>query len=102
MTGIDFYNFLRSYYTQNGQVLYGNYSFKQWLLKNDNTCSFQFNGNNPVKSIPKTWLVDAKDAQNAGVQIERNWFNEFYNSNNSNDCRASIAIWLLENHNKKS
>ena len=51
-----------------------------------------------VKSIPKLWLVDAKNAQNGGETINRNWFNHHFNRNNFNDCRASVARWLLQNH----
>ncbi|MFD2937864.1 hypothetical protein [Spirosoma flavum] len=98
MTGTEFYDYLRSYYTMDGQAIYGNYSFKQWLLKANNSHSFQFNGNNPIKSISRVWLVDAKNARNAGEQIDRNWFNTFYNTDSNNDCRASVAVWLLENH----
>jgi len=98
MTGIQFYNFLRLVYNLNGQPLFGNYSFREWILKPDGTYSFQFNGNHPLKSVPKNWIVDAKDAKNAGERINRNWFNNFYNAHNFNDCRASIAIWLLDNH----
>ncbi|MDX6189305.1 hypothetical protein SGQ83_08110 [Flavobacterium sp. Fl-318] len=100
MTGIEFYTFLRSNYIQDGQQLYGNYSFKKWLHKKDSQ-SFQFNGNKPLKSIPKNWLIDAKNAKNRGEKIDRNWFNNFYEKQNFNDCRASVAIWLIENFTNK-
>ncbi|WP_123923437.1 hypothetical protein [Flavobacterium tructae] len=97
MTGIEFYTFLQSIYTQDGQPLYKNYSFKKWLHKKDSQ-SFQFNGNKAVKSIPKYWLIDSKNAKNRGEKIDRNWFNNFYKQQNFNDCRASIAIWLIEKY----
>ena len=39
MNGIEFYNFLRQFYNQNGQPLYGNFTFCDWLLKPDETYS---------------------------------------------------------------
>jgi hypothetical protein len=33
MNGIEFYEFLRNNYTQNGQPLYGNFTFCDWLFK---------------------------------------------------------------------
>ena len=98
MTGAQFYAFLRQLYILNGQPLYGNYSFRRWLQKNDGSFSFQFNGNNPRKAVPENWLIDSKNAQNRGEFIDRKWFNTFYGEEYFNDCRASIAIWLLENH----
>jgi hypothetical protein len=98
MDGTEFYDFLREIYFVNGQHLYGNYSFNNWLPKMDGTHSFQFNGNIPLKSIPKIWIIDAKNAKNNGEIINPNWFNNFYGENNFDDCRANVAIWLLTNH----
>jgi hypothetical protein len=98
MNGIEFYEFLRNVYQENGQELYGNFTFNSWLPKRDETYSFRFNGKSQLKSVPKAWLVDAKNAQNNGEVINANWFNTFYNRNNNNDCRARVAVWLLENH----
>ncbi|WP_298137124.1 hypothetical protein [Flavobacterium sp.] len=98
ITGEEFYNLLRKKYNVDGQKLYGNYSFKKWLKKESDSYSFQFNGNNPLKSVPKNWLVEAKDVKNKGGTINRNWFNEHFQKTNFNDCRASVAIWLIENN----
>ena len=98
MSPIQFFNFLRKHYTINGQHLYGNYSFSQWLLKKDNTLSFQFNLLKQKKAIPQQWLTEAKDALNRGVKVDREWFNTQYGSKHNNDCRASVALWLLEQH----
>jgi hypothetical protein len=56
MNGIEFYEFLERTYTQNGQPLYDNFTFCDWLYKPRNgTFSFRFNiiNNNP-KAIPRT------------------------------------------------
>lgn len=97
MDGSEFCNFLQSIYTRQDQLLYGNFSFEKWLPK-DNTYSFQFMGKTQRKSIPQNWLIDAKNAQGRGEVINRNWFNNNYNEKNFNDCRASIAMWLLKSH----
>jgi len=98
MSGEEFYQHLRKVYQRDGQKLYDNYVFYRWLPKQDGTNSFQFHGNNPKKSVPKIWLVDAKNAMNEGIVIHRNWFNEHFDNQNFNDCRASIALWLLNNY----
>jgi hypothetical protein len=98
MNGIKFYEFLLNFYSENGQPCYGNYSFCCWLDKNDGTQSFQFNGNHPLKSIPKAWLVDAKITINNREIIDRNWFNNNYNQNNFNDCRVNITLLLFDNY----
>lgn len=36
--------------------------------------------------------------QKKGKIINRNWFNNFYNKKYNNDCRASVAIWLINNN----
>jgi hypothetical protein len=64
MNGIEFYEFLRMTYTQNGQPLYGNFTFCDWLYKPRNgTFSFRFNiiYNNP-KAIPRNIITTAWDA----------------------------------------
>jgi|GEM_PF-3073324 hypothetical protein len=106
MNGEDFYTLLRKVYHDNkNQHIYDNRHFVRWLpKKNVGTSNFQFkfpsknNEKDNVKSIPKLWLVDAKNAQNGGETINRNWFNHHFNRNNFNDCRASVARWLLQNH----
>lgn len=97
MNGQNFYISLLNFYNTAGKHLYGNYSFSGWLQKN-NSRSFQFNGKTQKKSIPQSWLVAAKDAQNNGTIITREWFNNQFNESNCNDCRASVAMWLLKNH----
>ncbi|MEN2416411.1 hypothetical protein [Flavobacterium mesophilum] len=98
MHGTEFYDFLTEIFLVNGQNLYGNFSFNRWLPKNDGTNSFQFQGITQRKAIPKTWLVDAKNAKNNGEIINRKWFNNFYGNNNYDDCRASVAVYLLTNY----
>jgi hypothetical protein len=94
MNGIDFFNFLRQHYQQ-GIYLYNTYSFIQWIAKADGTFSFQFT-NNPPKAIPQQWIIAAKNDMNNGIAIDRDWFMQF--GENANDCRASILMWLLNNH----
>ena len=98
MTSTQLFNVLRTCYTVNGQHLYGNYSFSQWLIKKDGTLSFQFNLLKQKKAIPQQWLIEAKDALNRGVEVDREWFNTQYGRKHNNDCRASVALWLLAYH----
>ena len=97
MNGQNFYNRLVTSYNNAGQYLYGNYSFSAWLTKGTSH-SFQFKGKNQKKSIPQEWLIAARDAQNNGIIITRDWFNKQFSESNNNDCRASVAMWLLNNH----
>lgn len=97
MTGVEFYNYLKSFYVENGQTLMETIHLKNGYKKKDSE-SFQFNLKNSSKSIPKKWLVDSKEAKNNGRVIDKNWFNNFYKEKNYNDCRARITIWLLNNH----
>lgn len=95
MNGVDFFIFLRNIYNTNNQVLFSQYSFCRWIAKRDGSFSFQFNGCTPKKSIPQNWLVVAKNQLNNGVQVDRVWFR---NNFQANDCRVSIALWILNNH----
>ena len=60
MNGTEFYELLRNNYIENGQTLYDNFTFCDWLYKPRNgTFSFRFNiiNNNP-KAIPcLIWVV---------------------------------------------
>ena len=98
MNGEEFYQFLMEFYHVPNQFIYGNVYFVQWLPKNDGSFNLQFRFLNNEKSIPKQWFVDVKNAMNAGEPINRNWFNIHFDQNNFNDCRASVAIYLLQNH----
>jgi len=61
MNGIEFYEFLRANYINNGQQLYGNFTFCDWLYKSRNgTFSFRFNIiNNSPKAIPRNIITAA-------------------------------------------
>lgn len=98
MKGIEFYKSLQKKYTKDGRLFYKNYSFKCWLEKSNGTESLQFNLKNSSKAIPKEWIIDAKNAENKKIIIDRDWFNQTYKQKNFNDCRASVLIWLLKNH----
>jgi hypothetical protein len=95
MNGLAFLQFLRNFYQNEGQVLFNQYFFNRWLNKSDGTTSFQFKGCSPKKSIPQNWLIHAKNQLNNGAQIDRDWFRQNFQVN---DCRVSIALWLLDNH----
>lgn len=95
MDGYTYFLSLMNIYKGNNQFLFGNYSFNAWIKKKDNTFNFQFNGNRPKKSVPQKWLIDGKNAMNKGYNIDRSWF---LNNFGVNDCRVSVAIWLLHNH----
>ncbi len=61
MNGIEFYDFLRNTYNQNGQPLYGNFTFCDWLYKaRSGKFSFRFNiiNNNPI-AIPRDIIIAA-------------------------------------------
>lgn len=98
MKGIDFYKSLQKKYSNDGENIYRNYYFNSWLKKNNAAKSLQFKLKSNVKAIPKEWIIDSQNAKNKGEIIDRNWFNRKYNKKNYNDCRASVLMWLLENH----
>jgi len=99
MNGDEFYQFLRNLYNFEGQHIQRNRYFIRWLQKPDGTFSFQFGSGANIKAIPRAWLVEAKNAMNNDIVINAHWFNNHFQQNNNNDCRAQTAIWLLNNHN---
>ncbi len=97
MNGTEFYEYLMQNYTQNGQALYGNFTFSNWLYKQiDGTSSFQFNipGNNP-KSIRRDIIIAAWDANQ---KIEDNWLLLNFNEPFHNDCRLHMLNFLIEEY----
>ena len=85
-------------------ALGGNNIFLSWLHKPNHTFSFRFQfpkkkkkGFNE-KSIPCRWIIEAKNESNDGVIIDRKWVKKMYGKS-AGDCRATVLIWLLENHN---
>lgn len=97
MTGVEFYDFLRGQFNEQGKVINNRYVFEKWLLKKDLSHSFQFKLKNQFKSVPKNWIIDSKNAKNKKETVNRNWFNKTYNKKHNNDCRASVVIWLINN-----
>lgn len=99
MNGEEFYLVLRNYFNpdmdEKLKNYYGNHRFTKWISKSDSSFSFQFTFGTNTKSVPKSWIVMAKDAHNNGASIDRNWFNTAFNENNFNDCRASAAMALI-------
>ena len=94
MNGIEFYEFLRSNYTQNGQPLYGNFTFNDWLYKPRNgTFSFRFNilNNNP-KAIPRNVIIAAWDF---GEKIDDDWVEENFDLKFHDDCRLHMLNHLI-------
>ncbi len=97
MNGIDFYEYLRHNFHQNGQPLYGNFTFCDWLYKrNSGTYSFRFNipDNNP-KAIQRSIIVAA---WNANQRIDDNWLEENFYISFYNDCRLHILNFLLSEY----
>ena len=97
MNGTEFYDFLRNNYNLNGQPLYGNFTFRDWLFKHsDGTSSFQFNipGNNP-KSIRRDIIIAAWDANR---NIDDNWLELNFNEPFHNDCRLHVLNFLIESN----
>ena len=99
MNGLNFYEFLRNNFNQNGQPLYVNFTFRAWLFKHsDGTSSFQFNipGNNP-KSIIREIIIAAWDANR---NIDDNWLELNFNEHFHNDCRLHVLNFLIESNSK--
>ena len=97
MNGIEFYELLRKYYNQNGQPLYGNFTFRDWLYKPRNgTFSFRFNiiNNNP-KAIPRDIIIAAWDANQA---IDDNWIEDNFDLRFHDDCRLHLLNFLINEY----
>ena len=97
MNGIEYYKFLRKSFTQNGQPLYGNFSFNGWLYKTKNlTFSFKFNvRNNNPKSIPQNIIIAASDANK---KIDDNWLRRNFNISFHKDCRLHMLNFILHKY----
>lgn len=97
MNGIEFYNFLRQFYNQNGQPLYGNFTFCDWLYKpNDDTYSFRFNIiRNEPKAIPQKIIILAWESNQI---INNNWLINNFNLKFHRDCRLSMLNFLITEH----
>jgi hypothetical protein len=94
MNGIEFYEFLRNNYNYNGQPLYGNFTFCDWLYKPRNrTFSFRFNivDNNP-KAIPRNIITAAWDANQ---EIDDNWIEDNFDLRFHDDCRLHLLNFLI-------
>ena len=97
MNGIEFYDFLRNNYNQNGQPLYGNFTFCDWLYKPRNgTFSFRFNiiNNNP-KAIPRDIIIAAWDSNQ---EIDDNWIEDNFDLRFHDDCRLHILNFLINEY----
>jgi len=97
MNGIEFYDFLRNNYNQNGQPLYGNFTFCDWLYKQRNgTLSFRFNiiNNNP-KAIPRDIIIAAWDANQ---EIDDNWIEDNFDLRFHDDCRLHLLNFLINEY----
>jgi hypothetical protein len=97
MNGIEFYEFLRMTYTLNGQSLYGNFTFCDWLYKPRNrTFSFRFNiiNNNP-KAIPRDIIIEAWDANQ---EIDDNWIEGNFDLRFHDDCRLHLLNFLINEY----
>lgn len=97
MDGEKFYEFLKKTYTKNGQPIYGNFTFRDWLyIKKDDTFSFRFNiiNNNP-KSIRKDIIVAA---WNSEITVNDNWLEKNFSLSFHNDCRLHILKFLINKH----
>lgn len=97
MNGIGFYEFLRKNYIRDGQPLYGNFTFCDWLFKpNNGTFSFRFNvPNNNPKSIKREIIIEAWDANQ---HIDDNWLQINFDNPFHNDCRLKTLNFLIKEH----
>jgi hypothetical protein len=98
MNGQVFFTKIKTIYTRSHTHLYGNYYFEKWLPKKNGKQNYQFEFMGNRKSIPQDWLIQAKNDMNLGVIVDREWFNINFKCCNNDDCRASVAIYLLSNH----
>jgi hypothetical protein len=97
MDGIQFYEYLRNNFNQNGHTLYGNFTFCDWLYKvSDDTFSFRFNIiNNSPKAIPQNIIIAAWDANQ---EIDDNWIEGNFYLRFHNDCRLHLLNFLITEH----
>lgn len=104
MSGEELYQSLLSLYNTENKFIHNKTQFVGWLDKSDGTKSFQFKFPSKdgtrynIKAIPQTWLINAKNTLNNGKLVDRNWFNNHFNQKNFNDCRATMALWLINNN----
>lgn len=97
MNGLEFYNFLRNDYNQNGQPLYDNFTFFDWYYKpKSDTFSFRFNiiDNNP-KAIPRDIIIAAWDAKQ---EIDDNWIEDNFDLRFHDDCRLHLLNFLINEY----
>ena len=85
---------LKSKYNKENIPLYKNYVFKKWLIKSDGSENFQFKFLSNQKSIPFIWLIESEEVKVKGQLLDRDWFRKRFGVD---DCRASVAIWLIKN-----
>lgn len=97
MNGQEFYEYLRINYNLNGQPLYGNFTFHDWLYKIANdSFSFRFNIlNNGYKSIPRDIIIAAWDRNEI---IDDHWLVANFNLNFHNDCRLHVLNFLISEY----
>ena len=98
MNGVEFYEVLRNNYYQNGQALYGNFTFCDWLYKRRNgTFSFRFNiPNNNPKAIPRNIIIAAGEANQ---EITDDWIEENFDMLFHDDCRLHVLNFLINSYN---
>lgn len=97
MNGLNFYEFLRNNFNQNGQPLYGNFTFCEWLYKPRNdSFSFRFNiiNNNP-KAIPREIIIAAWDANQ---EIDDHWIEDNFDLRFHDDCRLHLLNFLINEY----
>lgn len=97
MNGIEFYDLLRTTYIQNGQPLYGSFTFCDWLYKKDsNSFSFRFNiPNNTPKSIKREIIITALGANQV---IDDIWLEANFGVTYHKDCRLRMLNFLIKEH----
>ena len=98
MNGVEFYQVLRNNYIQNGQTIYGNFTFCDWLCEQrDGTYSFRFNiPNNNPKSISRNIIIATWEANQ---EITDDWIEERFNMKFHDDCRLHVLNFLLNYYN---
>lgn len=99
MRGEDFYRFLLNFYTAEGQIIYGNFTFVQWLVnKRHIHPGFQFDViNNGRKSIPRDVLIASWEANQV---INDHWLQENFKLSYHNDCRLHVLNFLIREHSQ--
>ena len=97
MDGVVFYKFLRRTYKKEGDVLYGNYTFNNWLEQPDGSFSLRFNDSlkEQQKAIPQNIIIAAWEAN---MPISDQWLKDNFKISFRDDSRLRVLNFLLSKY----